>query len=738
MARGIIIFLCLVFIPISAYAMPPVAVAVAGAALSGVTFATVAGVVTLGFSWASFAVSLAMSALSIAFTPKPKKSGGSYDHGQGNSQQFRQAVTPRETVYGEVRKSGVIVNITTTDSNLYLHFFIALASHEVQEIGEAIVDDVSIADDMLDADGNVISGRYSGYMRIRKHLGTVAQSADSFAVTEIPDWTTDHKLTGIAYVYVRLKWSQNIYPSGVPNFSFWVKGKKLFDPRSATTYWSQNVPLFIRDYLTDSDLGMNVSDSFIDDTTCATAANEADEYVSVSNVAVNFTAVDTTTDFIVMEGSILKFMVGDKVRLSSGTVGGLSGGTDYYVIAYQRVGYCRIKLASSYANCIAGIAINLTSGTTGILTKIAEPRYHGGGVIKSGNEPAANLAEMFPSMAGTVTNSGGKWRIYTGTYRVPTVYFDEGDLVGAISVTTKISKQDRFNRIQGVYTAHLNNGNPSDFPMVKNDTYAAQDAQEILRSRDLPFTQRPHTAMRIAKSEMERNRQEIAFSAPFNLSAFKALIADNIYFSFARYGWTNKVFEVTSWKLTSQDNTPVIEMVCREMASSVYDWSSGEETSVDPAPNTNLPNIFDVPAVSGLSFDSTQIVSTGGDSIYKLILRWISVSDSFVSSGGQYEIQYKKHADADYTPSYFVNGEITSSEITSASAGTAYDIRIRAVNRLGVRSPWNYLLNVVTGSGGGVTSTEDWGSFGAGAATTENWGAFTGAVITTEDWGAFA
>jgi hypothetical protein len=33
-----------------------------------------------------------------------------------------------------------------------------------------------------------------------------------------------------------------------------------------------------------------------------------------------------------------------------------------------------------------------------------------------------------------------------------------------------------------------------------------------------------------------------------------------------------------------------IDLVLRETASGVFDWSSGEETAIDLAPNTMLPN----------------------------------------------------------------------------------------------------------------------------------------------------
>lgn len=738
MARGIIIFLSVLLIPSLAYADPvTIVVAVASAAAAG------AGGLILGsavaFSWAAFGVSLAISALSYVISPKGKGGGYSFDSvkATGSAQQFRQAVTERQLIYGEVRTSGPIVYVTSTDGNKNLHMFIALASHECQEIGEIIVDDVSITADMIAADGLVNAGRYINLMRIRKHLGSDSQISDSYANANIPDWSSNHRLQGIAYIYISLQWNRDIYPNGIPNFSAWVKGRKIFDTRSDTTYWTPNIPLFIRDYLTDTRYGVKAEITSINDDDVDSSANIADEYVLTSSLAISISSVDTTNDILTLSGDVCQFVFGDKVQLTSGTIGGLSSATDYYVTPYQRQGTVRIKLSTSYANALAGTFVNLTSGTTGQLTKIAEPRYHGGGIVKCNVEPASNISEMVLSMAGTVNYSGGKWKILAGSYRTPTVYLDEGDLAGGISVTTKISKQDRFNRIQGVYSAFINSGNTADYPLVKNDIYAADDGEVILKTRDFAFIQRPAMAQRVAKSEMERMRQEISFMAQFKLTAFKVGIADNFYFTFDRYGWGAKVFECVNWKLSVSGTAPVIEMTCREMATSVYDWVAGEETQVDPAPNSTLPNIFDVLQPTSLAVYPVAIETSGTPDTYKFNFVWTPPPDEYVTSGGQFEVQFKESSEADYRPSYFVDGEQTFTDINQVRPVISYDARVRSVNVFGVRSAWASLTGFTVGSPSGVTDREDYGLFSESVTSSLDYGLFSDTVTTSEDYGAF-
>lgn len=685
----------------------------------------------------STAVSVAFNFVSSALSKPSKPDIGSFASikSTGATQQFRQSVTERRIVYGEQRVSGPIVFPRVTDDNKYLHFVIVLASHEVEEIGEVIIDEESITDDMLDGDGTVNSGRYDGFVRIKKHLGAPDQAADADLVSEVSEWTTAHRLRNNAYVYVRYEWDRDKFPTGIPNLSAWVKGKKCYDPRDTVTKWTPNIGLITRDYLTDTRLGLRVESDFIDDTQSQATANTCDEFVTTANIDVNFTEVDTTNDLITLSGDRLQYQTGDRIRLQSGSIGGLSAGTDYYVIVYQRKDTPRIKVASSLENAIAGTSISLTSGTSGTLRKNAEPRYYGGGVLKTSSERGANIEEIISGMAGQCVYSSGTWSILAGEYQTPTLYYDENDIVGNVKVSTRVSKADRFNRVQGVYISPLNAGNSADYPIVKNDTYATEDGEEIKTNLDLGFTQRPHTAQRIAKIALERMRQEIIIETTFMLTGMKLRVGDNFYFSFERYGWSNKVFEVIDWTLSSLDDAPVVIVKARENASAVYDWNSGEETQVDPAPNTSLSNPFDVSPPTGLSVNPIEIRTASGDFTYEFELSWTPPVNPFVTSGGYYEIQFKRSVETTWKTSFRAEDEDTEITVKQVQPATNYDVRIRAVNYLGVRSAYQQLLGFNTSSPSGATINLDYRLISGIVTETDDFGLITETPPDVLDFG---
>lgn len=122
----------------------------------------------------------------------------------------------------------------------------------------------------------------ASYVVVKKHLGSPSQTADADIMAAFPaDWTSNHRLRGRAYIYVRLEYSQDLFPYGLPNISAVVRGKRVYDPRTATTAYSANAALCIADYLNTA-LGAAYGTE-IDNTQLAAAANICDESVLLAD-----------------------------------------------------------------------------------------------------------------------------------------------------------------------------------------------------------------------------------------------------------------------------------------------------------------------------------------------------------------------------------------------------------------------------------------------------------------------
>lgn len=249
----------------------PISIGSAIAGYFGVT-STLGTLAITGLSYVG--VSLITSWAMSALAPKPNVSDTS---SRGLLINAKDAVAPHDFVYGEVRKGGTVTYYETTGAdNLYLHQIIVLAGHEVNAINDIYINDEVVT---LDANGFVTSSPWNSKIRIKKHLGGSGQTVDSDLLAESNQITSDFVGNGIAYLYVRHEYDQDVFANGLPLITAVVKGRKVYDPRTSSTAYSNNAALCVRDYLTAS---YGLSDSQIDDTVFSAAANICDESVTLA------------------------------------------------------------------------------------------------------------------------------------------------------------------------------------------------------------------------------------------------------------------------------------------------------------------------------------------------------------------------------------------------------------------------------------------------------------------------
>ncbi len=270
--------------------------AVVGAGLVGAAAAAVAGA----------AVTVGISYLGQAIVGGPSPPGGRHAPADamraGRTRMVIQPITDHRIVYGQVRVGGPLVFFhvrvpaggSTRD---LLHLVVVHAAHECHEIGEIYLNDDALG--ALDGNGYATGAAWvrdsTSLVRAIKHPGTADQAADGVLVANSGGrWTSAHRLRGRAYSHLELRYHEEVFASGVPNISAVVKGRKVYDPRSTTTAWSDNAALAILDYLvSDFGLGADLATE-IDHDSFIAAANVCDEQVAkISGTEARYTCNGT-------------------------------------------------------------------------------------------------------------------------------------------------------------------------------------------------------------------------------------------------------------------------------------------------------------------------------------------------------------------------------------------------------------------------------------------------------------
>jgi hypothetical protein len=164
---------------------------------------------------------------------------------------------------------------------------------------------------------------------------------------------------------------------------------------------------------------------------------------------------------------------------------------------------------------------------------------------------------------------------------------------------------------------------------------------------------------------------------PLKLQGLKANVGDIIQVNNTRMGWTNKPFEVSAMHIALGEVLGV-DLELREIASSVFDWTTDEESVLDPAPNTDLPDPFAATPPGLTISDRLSIVN---EQVATVLVVDVT-GETFFQEG--YEVQARKTGDADW-----INlGRATASrfELLFVEDGVVYEVRARTINTLGVRS----------------------------------------------------
>ena len=246
----------------------------------------------------AFAYTLALGVLSKGINA----TGGNF----GSKVSSRAPTEPRQIIYGQTRVGGTITHISTTGTdNHLLHLVFVLAGHEVNSLEAVILNDETLTTSSSTISGSTVftatnskftntenPNDFGSGRLVRFTFQDGSQTAvDGFMDAQLAAITTTDKYTDMAYVYMQCVFDAEKFGGGMPNVSFVVKGKKVYDPRlnsgSGGTAWSDNPALIVRDYLTDTTYGLKAKSGEINDGNVAggitAAANKCDETVTLAD-----------------------------------------------------------------------------------------------------------------------------------------------------------------------------------------------------------------------------------------------------------------------------------------------------------------------------------------------------------------------------------------------------------------------------------------------------------------------
>lgn len=570
------------------------ALTVAGAVIPGAQSLIIPGLkMAAGTLAISLGASLALGGIAQAIQKPPS----GIQSPQGAVQTFRQAAAPRRVLYGLRRVGGILTFANfwgLVEARLQVfgglgergepadqnQLVITIAGHAIDSIQDVHFDDERPEIDLTTGIG---LGPWYGKVFLEWNYGYDGQEAFPSLVTDSQGiWTADHRQRGCARVYARLNYNEELYPNGVPNISFTVKGKLVFDPR------------------TDSPITVigatNATPIVIEATGHGFVGGEVVRIVGVNSDNMQQPNGTWGIDFVDANHFSLQGSNGTQAYVSGGQIFKLGYSpnwalctADYILDPWVGMGVPWAKIREAVLIASANISdeeIELDEASP----PTTERRYTLNATFETSEQHGEILAKMANAGAGHVTYIGGEWHIIAGAFRLPVMELTDSDVVAQMKVDLWRPKRDLVNGVKGTFPSALHNYIETDFPAIPGATYLAEDRGiRVWKDIFLPFTTSPTACQRIAEIDLNRNRRQISVQMTCSMRAYELQPGDVVEFTHSHYSWALETFEVAECGLGRNDDgamTVTLQLVQTDV--NVYGFA------VDDYGNLIDPDLLDL------------------------------------------------------------------------------------------------------------------------------------------------
>ncbi|TAN40802.1 MAG: hypothetical protein EPN22_17035 [Nitrospirae bacterium] len=170
-------------------------------------------------------------------------------------------------IYGEVQVGGTRVYVNSSgDTNEKIHLVISIAEGEIEGYMTGSENDSIYLDDKT-------LQNYVEYASAELFRGTPDQVVSSSFQALFPEWSDAMRHT--AYIILSLKYSMDKY-SQLPDMTVKLKGRKVYDPRTGITAYSQNPAVCFYDYIRNKRFGAGIGEEWWDIQSIIDCANWCD------------------------------------------------------------------------------------------------------------------------------------------------------------------------------------------------------------------------------------------------------------------------------------------------------------------------------------------------------------------------------------------------------------------------------------------------------------------------------
>jgi hypothetical protein len=292
-------------------------------------------------------------------------------------------------------------------------------------------------------------------------------------------------------------------------------------------------------------------------------------------------------------------------------------------------------------------------------------------------------------MRGYLPYVQGKYKLVIETTGTASVSLTEDDIIGGYSLASP-TKNSKYNRVIVSYINPDRNYQVDEvqYPAIDDSGYATADKHATMKTADGGFLlegrfdfrtiSSTYQAEEMAEIILRRSRESLGLSINCGFKAYELHIGDIVNVTLSSLGFSSKAFRVLSMTF-NEDYTINLNLV--EYQASHYTWAT--KSQVSSTPSTNLPNPFTVQPPASVTLSDQLIEYNDGTVIVALDVSVGASPDSFIDF---YQVEYKLSSDSNFI--IYAQGSGLNHRVLNVIDQETYDVRVKAVNTLGVSSSY--------------------------------------------------
>ena len=310
-----------------------------------------------------------------------------------------------------------------------------------------------------------------------------------------------------------------------------------------------------------------------------------------------------------------------------------------------------------------------------------------------------NVREMLKGCRGYLPYTQGKYSLIIETTGSASITLTEDDIIGGYNLSIP-TKNERYNRVIVGFVDPARNFqvNEVQFPPIDDSGLPSADRHATMKTADGGFLLEgrftfktltsAYQAEEMAEVILRRSREALTLGINVSFDAYDLAIGDIFNNTHSSLGFSAKAFRVMGLTF-NEDYTIGLSLV--EYQAGHYTWAT--KAQVSSTPSTNLPNPFTVQPPASVTLDDTLVEYNDGTVIVALDVAIGASPDNFVD---YYQVEYKLSTDSDYI--IYAQGSGLNHRVLNVIDQKVYDVRVKAVNSLGVSSTYVSAQRTIIGA----------------------------------------